>query len=391
MRVRRWIAIIVLCLATGCDAREASAVPPVGGELPAIALVEFVRGLRNPVFLTHDGTARIFIVEQAGIVKLVEPTGVQKTPYLDIEKQVHSGGECGLLSIAFHPDFATNGRLFANFTNNDDKQLKTIIAEFRVTDPKAKQVDSTTGRVILTIDQPYANHNGGQIAFGPDGMLYIGMGDGGSANDPRGHGQNPRSLLGKMLRIDVTPRKGYAVPKDNPYVNDRRFAPEIWALGLRNPWRFSFNGKTGECYTGDVGQNAFEEIDLLVAGGNYGWNKREGFHKFDGGRSSSEFIDPLAEYGRDKGLSVTGGYVYRGREYPELQGVYIYADYGTGRFWGLKQTKGKVTLNAEFDVTIARRNQPALNRVQPASFGEDSAGELYVCDHNGVVYRLQVR
>ncbi len=177
------------------------------------------------------------------------------------------------------------------------------------------------------------------------------------------------------------------MPQDNPFVDDKRFAPEIWALGLRNPWRFSFDRETGDCYTGDVGQNLYEEIDLLVAGGNYGWNRREGFHPFQRARTSRELIDPLAEYGRDKGLSVTGGYVYRGKAFPSLDGIYFYADYGTGRFWGLKQTKGRVTLNAEFDVT--RKGKPVLNRVQPSSFGEDAAGELYVCDHNGTVYRIE--
>lgn len=387
-------------LVVGCDGRSAKAVPPVGGDLPPIQLVEFVRGVRNPVYLTHDGTERIFIVEQAGVVKLIEPAGVQKSPYLDIKKKVHAGGECGLLSIAFHPDFAENGFVYVNYTAKGGK-LQTVISEFHA-EPNAKRIDPATERILLKIDQPYSNHNGGQIKFGPDGMLYIGMGDGGSANDPHGHGQNPKSLLGKMLRIDVTPstasspisspptasrRKGYAVPKDNPFVDDKRFAPEIWALGLRNPWRFSFDRETGDCFTGDVGQNAYEEVDLLVAGGNYGWNQREGFHAFQRGRASSEFIDPLAEYGREMGLSITGGYVYRGKQFPSLVGVYIYADYGTGRFWGLKQAKGKVTTNAEFEVT--RDGKPILNRVQPSSFGEDAAGELYVCDHNGTVYRIK--
>jgi glucose/arabinose dehydrogenase len=320
-------------------------------------------------------------------VKLVDPKiGVQKTPYLDIRKQVNFGGECGLLSIAFHPEFASNGLLYVNYTSKG--KLQTVISEFRA-QRNARAIDPATERVILRIDQPFSNHNGGQIAFGPDGMLYIGMGDGGSANDPQENGQNPRTLLGKILRIDVSPRRGYAVPKDNPFVKDDRFAPEIWALGLRNPWRFSFDRVTGDCYTGDVGQNTYEEVDLLVAGANYGWNEREGFHPFQRGRNSPEFVDPLAEYGRDKGLSVTGGYVYRGKMFPALDGVYLYADYGTGRFWGLRQSKGIVTANAELIVT--RQGKPILNRVQPSSFGEDAAGEMYVCDHNGVVYRIVKR
>ena len=388
--------LAILTLVVGCGSPSADAQQPKVPEatLPPLRLVEFVRGMRNPVFLTHDGTSRLFIVEQPGTVRLVTDKGVSKPAYLDLSKKVQYGGECGLLSVVFHPDFATNGYLYANYTAKRPK-LQTVVSEFRV-NPKATRVDPATERAILTIDQPYPNHNGGQLQFGPDGMLYIGMGDGGSAGDPLDAGQDPGNLLGKMLRIDVTPRKGYAVPKDNPFVGDRRFRPEVWAWGLRNPWRFSFDRETGDCLSGDVGQNLYEEIDLIVKGGNYGWNRREAFHPFSGGSqrrggrgTDEQFIDPLVEYGRELGLSVTGGYVYRGKAFPSLAGLYFYADYGTGRLWGLRLgPDGRAAEHGEF--TVTRNGKPILNRLQPAGFGEDVNGELFVCDHNGVVYRIEV-
>jgi glucose/arabinose dehydrogenase len=215
------------------------------------------------------------------------------------------------------------------------------------------------------------------------------MGDGGSGNDPRNNGQKPGELLGKMLRIDVNDRDPYGVPKDNPFVNNKSYRPEIWATGLRNPWRFSFDRETGVCYAGDVGQNKWEEIDVIVKGGNYGWRLREGKHPFLPTGGTQQLIDPIAEYGRELGLSVTGGYVYRGERFKQLQGIYLYADYGSGRVWGLKYEKGKVLANEEFNVTYASNGKSALNRVQPSSFGEDVAGELYMCDHSaGVVWRI---
>lgn len=392
MHRSRFLILVCVVVALGCDARSARsgaatqrlAVPPVGGRFPAIQVIEFLRGLRNPVYITHDGTKRLFVVEQPGTVKLVLPSGVQKTPYLDIKKQVNFGGECGLLSIAFHPDFQKNGRIYVNYTAKSS-QLKTVVSEFHV-DPKSTKIDPSTERILLTVDQPFPNHNGGQLQFGPDGMLYIGMGDGGSANDPNGNAQNKKALLGKMLRISVDTRDKYAIPKDNPFIKDRSYAPEVYALGLRNPWRFSFDRKTGDCYAGDVGQNTFEEVDLIRSGGNYGWNQREGFHAFQDAADRKDFAPPLAEYGRDKGLSITGGYVYRGKLFPSIQGVYFYADYSSGRIWGLKQEGGKVTSNAELDVT--RDGKPILNRIQPVGFGEDVDGELYLCDYNGTIYRI---
>jgi glucose/arabinose dehydrogenase len=349
---------------------------------PRIALEPFVRGgLERPVYVTHDGTDRIFIVEQPGRVRLVINGEMLKTPYLDVARSVADGGECGFLSIAFHPDFATNGYLYANYTARRPK-LMTVISEFRA-DPRAQTVDPTTERILLTIDQPYGNHNGGQIKFGPDGMLYIGMGDGGSANDPKNSGQDPASLLGKMLRIDVDQRNPYGIPKDNPMVNQRGVRSEIWAGGLRNPWRFSFDRETGLCYAGDVGQNHWEEISIITKGGNYGWRPREGSHPTPAFRNKEqvqgEYIDPIVEYGRDMGMSVTGGYVYRGDAIPDLVGWYLYADYASGRVWGLRYENGKVLTNVE----LMKEN------MSMSSFGEDKAGELYLCDHSrGNVWRF---
>jgi glucose/arabinose dehydrogenase len=384
--MRTSVRSVFLMLALG-SACSASVDRP-----PALRLEPLARGLKQPVYLTHDGTPRRFIVEQAGTIRLITEDGtLAKQPYLDIVKRVTSGGECGLLSVAFHPKFADNGYLYVNYTAKPKKQLQTIIARFK-TDPSATRVDASTEQVLLTIDQPYSNHNGGQIQFGPDGMLYIGMGDGGAGGDPHGNGQKTDTLLAKILRIDVDAADaGYAVPKDNPFVGKPNWRPEIWATGLRNPWRFTFDRATGDCYTGDIGQNLYEEIDLVVKGGNYGWRNREATHAFNGGSMRKDFIDPIAEYGRDKGQSVTSGYVYRGKRFPQLAGWFLYADYASGRFWALKQKGGKVIANEEIDVTykdVTGKERPTLNRIQTSSFGEGVDGEHYVCDHNGVVYRV---
>ncbi len=380
------IAVLIGLVTSACSA---SAERP-----PALRLEELARGLKQPVYLTHDGTPRTFIVEQAGRVRLIESGKLAKQPYLDIVKRVTSGGECGLLSIAFHPNFAENGYLYVNYTAKLKKQLQTIVARFQA-EPGATRVDPATEQILLTFDQPFSNHNGGQLKFGPDGMLYVGTGDGGSANDPEGNGQKPDTLLGKILRIDVDgSQSGYTVPNDNPFAGKPAYRPEIWATGLRNPWRFTFDRATGDCYTGDVGQNLYEEINLIVKGGNYGWRIREATHAFQGGAMQPDFIDPIAEYGRDKGQSVTSGYVYRGVQFPQLTGWFLYADYASGRFWALKQQDGKVLANEEIEVTFTDKtgkDRPTLNRVQTASFGEDADGEHYVCDHNGVVYRIVLK
>jgi glucose/arabinose dehydrogenase len=358
---------------------------------PALRLVPVITKMDHPVYFTSDGTRRAFVVEQPGRIRLFERRNLAGSIYLDIKSDVFYQGECGLLSMAFSPKFTENGLLFVNYTSRKRGKLETYISEFHA-DPKASKVNPDTERMVMTIDQPYANHNGGQIAFGPDGMLYIGMGDGGSANDPEKRAQNLNSLLGKMLRIDVSPRNGYAVPKDNPFVGRSDTRPEIWAYGLRNPWRFCFDRDGGICYTGDVGQNVYEEVDVVEKGSNYGWRPREGLHpnpNIPHEELNGSAIDPIAEYTHQIGQSITGGYVYRGKKWPKLQGLYLYADYASGRFWCLRHEKGKVGDAAQCDATIDGKS--TVNRMQPSSFGEDAQGEMYVCDHNrGTIYRIEM-
>jgi glucose/arabinose dehydrogenase len=350
---------------------------------PAIRLQLVAEGLQNPVHVWHDGTKRIFIVEQPGTIRILKDGQLMEAPFLDIRNRVLHGGECGLLSVAFHPKFQQNGRFFVNYTTrNQQRQIFTVISEF-VCNPKSDTADASKERVILRIAQPFSNHNGGQNAFGPDGYLYIGMGDGGNRDDvPYGNGQNTRTLLGKILRIDVdnVPQgSAYGIPPDNPFVNNPNYRPEIWTIGMRNPWRFSFDRKTGICYAGDVGQMSWEEIDIIEKGKNYGWNIMEGSHPFGQPRPTQGLTMPIKEYDRNAGRSITGGYVYRGRRFPALDGWYIYGDYETRRIWGLKYVNGKVV----GDALLLQTNIPI------SSFGEDADGEIYVCDHpRGKIYRI---
>lgn len=373
-----WVCLFLFALSGTVQAQTA----PVKGL--SLRLIE--KGFEKPVYFTHDPAGRDFVVEQVGRIRLMVNGRAEAKAYLDITDRVFEQGECGFLSIAFHPKFAENGRFFVNYTTRPVKKITTIISEFKA-DPKANTVDPQTEKVILKIDQPYSNHNGGQIKFGPDGMLYIGMGDGGSGGDPQNRAQNMQDLLGKILRIDVDSGGEYQVPKDNPFVGDKAYRPEIWASGLRNPWRFTFDRETGICYTGDVGQGKYEEVDVIVKGGNYGWRIREGAHTFKpDDRNKAELIDPIAEYGRNLGQSITGGYVYRGKAIPALQGVYLYADFQSGRFWGLKYEDGKVTWNAELEATLSDRDR---SRVNVSTFGENQQGEMFVCDHGrGLLYQI---
>jgi glucose/arabinose dehydrogenase len=366
----------------------AGATAAAAASVPKLRLQTVIKGLSSPVDVLNDGTGRLFIAEQPGRIRLVESGRLASQPYLDISDHVTHQGECGFLGVAFHPDFARNGYFYVNYTTGRNTELRTVISEFHA-DPQAKVVDKKTERIVLEIPQPYNNHNGGQVQFGPDGMLYIGMGDGGAGGDPQNRAQNPQELLGKVLRIDVNQRTPYGVPKDNPFVDDSRFRPEIWCLGMRNPWRFSFDRTTGTCYTGDVGQNLYEEVHVLEKGGNYGWRIREGLHPFkpDEKPVTGTLIEPIAEYGRDKGQSITGGVVYRGKKFPALAGIYFYADYASGRFWGLRYENGKTLANEELKITW--QGNPSLNRVQPSAFGVDIDGEVYVCDHSrGNVYMI---
>lgn len=325
-----------------------------------------------------DGTNRLFVLEQAGRVRVFpnQPQVQDAGVFLDIRDKVVSGGEMGLLGLAFHPDFENNRTFYVNYTAPNPR--RTVIARYRqqLADPNLADPQE---EVILEIEQPYANHNGGQLAFGPDGFLYIGMGDGGAGGDPHNHGQNRKTLLGSWLRIDVDKTSGdrpYAIPADNPYAgNGEGFREEIYAYGLRNLWRFSYDAESGRWWGLDVGQNSQEEVDLLEKGKNYGWRIMEGDACFNprSGCDQSGLTMPVVTYGRDMGQSGTGGYVYRGERRPELQGAYVYADYVSGRVWTLRYENGQVQANQlllQTDLNIS-------------SFGEDAAQELYMLDHGG--------
>jgi len=330
-----------------------------------------VSGLQRPVDLQPDGSGRLFVIEKPGRIRIIENDQLIETPFLDITERVGSGGnEQGLLGLAFHPQYAQNGRFFVNYTN---KLGDTVLARFQVSsDPNVADPNSEVK--LLGVDQPFPNHNGGVLTFGPDGYLYAGLGDGGSQGDPNGNGQNTNVLLGKILRLDVDSADPYAVPADNPFGN------EIWAYGLRNPWRISFDRATSDLYIADVGQNAWEEIDFLPAGSpggtNFGWNFREGAHDYKGGGPDG-MVDPIAEYGHPGGnCSVTGGYVYRG-SMPEWNGIYLYADYCSGVIWGLIQLDGDWQSQSLFDLDVTI-----------TSYGQDGSGELYLLSDSGGVFRL---
>src|SRR4051812_34703888 len=319
--VAGWAVVAALAAGTLASCSADAADAPRG---PALRLVTVAKGLESPVQVVNDGR-RLFVVEQPGRIRQLDGGKVAPKPFLDVKDHVTFQGECGFLGVAFHPDFARNGYFYVDYTTGRGSTLRTVISEFHAQGADAAAVDPKTERILLEIKQPYPNHNGGQVVFGPDGMLYIGMGDGGSANDPENRAQNPKELLGKILRIDVNQRDPYGIPKDNPFVADARFRPEIWTLGMRNPWRFSFARATGTCFAGDVGQNSYEEIDVITKGGNYGWHIREAMHPFRQNETPpvTPLIDPIAEYGRDKGQSVTGGVVYRGKKFPSLTGIYF--------------------------------------------------------------------
>jgi len=347
---------------------------------PHIKLVLFQKGLKNPTVIADDGTGRIFVVEEEGKIRLLENGQVRPQAYLDITDRVCFNWECGFLGLAFHPDFAHNGRFFVNYVTKVGNQLQTVVSEFKA-NPADKKVDPATERVILRFDQPFWDHKAGQLAFGKDGMLYIATGDGGSGGDPQNNGQNLHTFLAKILRIDVDHKQPYEVPPDNPFVNQAGAYPENWAYGLRNPWRFSFDRGTGTLYCADVGQDKWEELDIIEKGKNYGWSAKEGTHDFKPERGVGQLVDPIIEYPHTEGnICIIGGYVYRGKQFPALQGIYFYGDWGSGRIWGLKWDGKSVTMNAEL--------MPPQD-VHMSSFGEDKDGELYVLDYNnGVAYRL---
>jgi glucose/arabinose dehydrogenase len=352
--------------------------------MPAIRLVTAFSGFKSPVGLypAGDGSGRVFIVEQRGTIQVRTPGQNGSKIFLDITDRVYSGGELGLLGLAFHPNFSESGRFFVNYTARAGG-LHTVISEFRVTDDPDK-ADARIERILLTIPQPYANHNGGEIAFGPEGHLYLALGDGGSGNDPHGNGQSLSTLLGKILRIDIDRGNGnvpYAVPPDNPFVKKKGAAPEIWAYGLRNPWRFAFDPVTGWLFAGDVGQRAREEIDVIKKGGNYGWNVMEGTICTPGVNPKCKpkgFEPPIIDYPRSDGTTVIGGRVYRGQTIASLCGVYVYGDFGNGRIWGLRYD-GSAVLEQQKLLESGRRI---------SAFGQDEQRELYVVDYAGEILKI---
>jgi glucose/arabinose dehydrogenase len=358
-------------------------VPPTPGEAPSLRLTEVASGLDMPLFVAFapGDTQHFYVLEQTGRVRVVDGGGaVGDVPFLDLSSLVSCCGERGLLGLAFHPDYAQNGRLFVNYTETNGD---TVIAEYArsAEDPPRARPDAV--RVFFMVDQPFSNHNGGMLAFGPDGFLYIGLGDGGSAGDPQGNGQSLSTKLGKILRIDVD---RYPTP---PPGNLPGGDPQIWDFGLRNPWRFSFDRATGDLYIGDVGQNRFEEINVEPAGEggkNYGWRIMEGLHCFSPftGCDQEGLTLPVLEYGRDDGCSVTGGYVYRGSAIPGLNGRYLYGDYCSNRVWAFVWDGAQATSHVELTAALDPEE-----RIQGlTSFGEDAAGELYVVSRAGSVFRI---
>jgi glucose/arabinose dehydrogenase len=358
---------------------------PDAPELPTLAITSPIGGFTQPIGITHagDGTNRIFVVEQGGRIRLIKNGTLATTPFLNISPRISTGSERGLLGLAFPPNYAAKGYFYINYTNTAGD---TVIARYRrsSTDPDA--ADPASEQIIITIAQPFDNHNGGQLAFSPrDGMLYVGMGDGGSGGDPGNRAQNPLELLGKILRLDVETGRPftYTVPANNPFVGRTGFRPEIWALGMRNPWRFSFDRATSDLYIGDVGQGLFEEVDFQTAastgGQNYGWKIMEGMHCFTSSTCDQTGLTlPVIEYDHSLGCSVTGGYVYRGGTYPRMQGLYFYGDYCSGRIWGMSLQNGTWQTTQLIDTTI-----------NISAFGEDEAGNLYVASYGtGQIYSV---
>lgn len=368
---------------------SASCSPPIVQENVALRLDRVFPQLnfRRPVFLAgaDDGTDRIFVVEQEGRIHVFsnEEDPSSTTIFLDISDEVsREGNEEGLIGLAFHPEYAENGSFFVHYSSSVKDEVG-IVARYQVSPQDPDRANRDSREVILEQPQPWRNHNGGMLAFGPDGYLYLSFGDGGSANDPRGNGQDLSTWLGAILRIDVDNTDAdlaYGIPPDNPFVNTAGAAPEIWAIGLRNVWRFAFDRANGVLWAGDVGQNEWEEIDIIKRGGNYGWKRFEGHESFSKRTSlvHGEHAEPVAVYRRKDGISVTGGYVYRGSRFPSLVGTYVYGDYVTGNIWRIRQNADGTFINQ-----LAARSGISL-----ASFGEDDAGEMFVTSFDGFIYRV---
>lgn len=345
----------------------------------AVGTKVVVEGLDQPVFVTAPpGDPRLFVVEQGGLIRILADGKVMEQPFLDLREQVRAGGERGLLGLAFHPDYASNGRFFVDFT---DRNGDTQIAAYQVSEVP-DVADPASAAVLLSIDQPAGNHNGGWLAFGPDGYLYIGMGDGGGGGDRFGNGQNPDTLLGAILRIDVDGGQPYAIPPENPFAGGGG-APEIFALGLRNPWRAAFDGN--DLYIADVGQNAWEEVSVITtgdAGANLGWNVMEGLECYRAETCNQEgLVLPVHVYSHDLGCSITGGYVYRGSAIPDLAGTYFFGDYCSGGVYSFRYEGG-----AASEVTNWSDSWGSVGSI--TSFGVDSAGELYITLAEGMLLKI---
>lgn len=348
----------------------------IGFSVHAASLVEICTGLKAPLFATQDPLSdKVIVLEQAGRIMACDEKTKKSEVVLDLRKKVTSGGEMGLLGLAYHPKYKENKKFYLYYSTYRPERVN-VVSEF---------VAGKEGeRLLLSVPQPFSNHDGGCLVFGPDGYLYIGKGDGGAANDPYGNAQNKSSLLGKILRIDIdkTDEKrklAYGIPSDNPFAKEGG-SPEIFAWGIRNPWRFSFDRETKALWLGDVGQNTWEEIDIVERGKNYGWKIREGKHCLSGDTCESGFEEPVWEYGREEGVSITGGYVYRGKAIPSLQGAYVYGDYDSGKIWALRWEPK--TKKAKNDLLLQ-------SKLAISSFGEDRGGEILVVNHRGTVSRLK--
>jgi glucose/arabinose dehydrogenase len=346
----------------------------------AISLQLVASGLTAPLDLEqpNDGSGRLFVVEQGGAIKILQNGALLPQPFLNISNKVIFQGEMGLLGLTFHPGFQTNRKFYVNYVHNADGQFQSVIAEYLASVTNPNQADPASERILLTVNQVsnFTNHKAGQLAFGPDGFLYFGLGDGGSGGDPFGHGQDTQTLLSKMLRIDVDGKSSglaYGIPADNPFVGGDGL-PEIWAYGFRNPWRFSFDRNTGRMFVADVGQDRFEEIDIVQKGGNYGWNTMEGLHCFNppSGCSMSGLSPPIVEISHPEAEAVIGGFVYHGTALADMQGMYIFGDL-SGKIWGL----------TEGPAGIFTRTLLLSVGFNLSSFGQDAAGELYVVDISG--------
>lgn len=368
---------------TDTPAPAAETAPPLSQV--QLGLQPVAAGFDQPLYVTHsgDGSGRLFVVEQPGRIKIIANGQPLAEPFLDITAIVgSSGNEQGLLSVAFHPMFEANGYFYVNYTNT---QGDTVVARYSVT-AEPNRADPNSAKVLLTIGQPYANHNGGHILFGPDGYLYVGMGDGGAGGDPENRAQNLGTLLGKILRLDVDNADPYGVPPTNPFVNTADARPEIWSYGWRNPWRIAFDPATGQFYGADVGQNQYEEVNVepagLPGGLNYGWRLMEGLHCYNPEScdpAAQNLVLPIVEYPHSEGCSVTGGYVYRGAQFPALDGIYFFGDYCSGTVWGLRQQPDGQWQQGKLLDSGARLT----------SFGQDEAGEVYLVDQTGTIYQLR--